>query len=974
MSFPQRVVDQLLFRSARCCCLCHRYVGRHIEIHHIVPQAQGGADDFDNGMPLCYECHGKVDAYNREHPKGRKYQPTELKRHRDDWFAMVSERRVMVVEGHVTPVPTISGPTGVEVLQRQECADYLRTAMGLYIRRMQTRLDEASFRPDEPYQGLFHFEMSDESAFFGRQDATRQLLAHIRGQGKRHRLTVLHGESGVGKTSMIHAGIVPALLRSGDVPLPVRASTALDVAVRKPILDAAPLDERLPEKVNALPLHEFLRLACSGLIGQNLVILLDQFEDFFIRQGPEVRALFVVQLAACYDDEALPVRFVLSLRKGFLGDLDELRAAIPYILDNRFQLGPLTRVQAVDAITKPLAPLGITYEPALVDRVLDDLEREGIQPPQLQIVCQALFNYAQNAERTTIIEADYQAVGGTEGILRNYLDKQLRHHFFGEDRTLARRVLEELITPERTCKPEALPDLARVLGADRAPLQVIIDKLVKIRLLRVAESEGQAEKTYELAHECLAGVLEFSEEAQARKAAQGLIARGLEDWTKHRLAIPLDRLEMITSQREGLRLDAAARELLFRSALRSGYQVGYWLSHLPDRRRASQIACDENQAHPALWDLRTDLAPDLRIRVGLSAMRQRLGTPLLVLASLMLVVLPLLGVFIAGLRSQIEVEGGKASSLDAIVPRVDITEILPDGWQHISTSYLDTDADGLREWVVQYRCDVLGKTRQRAAPIGVAVYKLGDNIPHSIVFHDLRPPSGDYLCECECAIAMENVLSGLEGDELVIRDRCDEETTRLTIFHWDADRKEYVSSGLFCGGRIEISQNQVTVEERQPGRAQFAKIETYYPDQNMTYNQQDGRCRPLRCAEEGIVVSPGEPEDVRLSPYPEEVLVAFYNHYNDDEITTAYFLEEVRGHLGKCDTGQCGCIAPRHQIARVRVTSLQVESESELQGSDRAVVGATVVCEHRDGTIEGERYIRWHLVRRDDRWWLERPE
>jgi len=306
-------------------------------------------------------------------------------------------------------------------------------------------------------------------------------------------------------------------------------------------------------------------------------------------------------------------------------------------------------------------------------------------------------------------------------------------------------------------------------------------------------------------------------------------------------------------------------------------------------------------------------------------------------------------------------------------PHLSFKEVLPEDWQCFNRSYrLDIDDDGDNERVILYYFDVLDEARPRGAPIGVCVYKPDDNIPPNVIAYDLRPPSGDYLCECECTLDMENVLSGLTGDELVVRDRCDGETTRLTIFHWDVDKNRYESSGHFCGGRVEISRDQVMVEERQPGRAQVAKVETYYPDENKTYYLPGGQCKPCTKGELGLCY--GDPEDVICFRYPEKAVLGFYNLYNDDEKATAYFVEGVQDHLGQCDASQCGCIAPRHQIAHVRVTDLQVEPESETQGTDRAIVGVTVFCEHRDGTEEGERRMRWHLVREDGCWRLERPE
>lgn len=307
-------------------------------------------------------------------------------------------------------------------------------------------------------------------------------------------------------------------------------------------------------------------------------------------------------------------------------------------------------------------------------------------------------------------------------------------------------------------------------------------------------------------------------------------------------------------------------------------------------------------------------------------------------------------------------------------PCLNLAATLPDDWEYVGTYYLNTDTEDEQEWVVLYCFDLLDKTDPSGAPIGAIVYKLDDDIPPNIMAYELRPRNGDYLCECKCTFAMENVLSGLEGDELVVRDRCDEKTTSLTIFHWDSDRKEYASPGHFLGGHVEISRDQVIIEERLPGRAQLTKIETYYPDENRAYYQQDGQCIPLGCTEEELRFYYGEPEDVVCSRYPEKVVLGFYNQYNDDEKASAYFLEKARDRLRQCDASECGCIAPRHEIAHVRVTDLQLEPDSQTQDPDQAIVGVSVICERRDGADEGERYMRWRLVREGECWKLERPE
>ncbi len=90
MGFPSSVADDVLVRCNRHCCLCGKYVGQKIELHHIKQVADGGEDTVDNCIPLCFNCHAEVKAYNPRHPKGRKFTENELKGHRDKCYEMHS--------------------------------------------------------------------------------------------------------------------------------------------------------------------------------------------------------------------------------------------------------------------------------------------------------------------------------------------------------------------------------------------------------------------------------------------------------------------------------------------------------------------------------------------------------------------------------------------------------------------------------------------------------------------------------------------------------------------------------------------------------------------------------------------------------------------------------------------------------------------------------------------------------------------
>ena len=90
MGFPQSVADEVLVKCGRHCCLCGKYAGIKMELHHIKQAADGGEDTADNCIPLCLDCHAEVASYNTHHPKGRKFTEKELKGHRDKYYALFS--------------------------------------------------------------------------------------------------------------------------------------------------------------------------------------------------------------------------------------------------------------------------------------------------------------------------------------------------------------------------------------------------------------------------------------------------------------------------------------------------------------------------------------------------------------------------------------------------------------------------------------------------------------------------------------------------------------------------------------------------------------------------------------------------------------------------------------------------------------------------------------------------------------------
>lgn len=325
-------------------------------------------------------------------------------------------------------------------------------------------------------------------------------------------------------------------------------------------------------------------------------------------------------------------------------------------------------------------------------------------------------------------------------------------------------------------------------------------------------------------------------------------------------------------------------------------------------------------------------------------------------------------------------ESGSASS-----PGLNLLEILPDEWQYVHTYRLDTNYDDKLEWVIVYRFDLSDKDELCNSPMAAFVYQLNDRKPPCIIPYELYPqgdPDRDYLCEYGCTVTMEDVLSGIPGPEIVVRDRREGEVTRLSIFHWEWDPERYRPRGFFSGDRITDDLDKVTVDRRLPGRAQLIQRCTYLPrDENKTYYENDIQ-DTLVDSECEIDFCQGEPENVVLSPYPEKIVLAFYNHYTDSEQTVSQYFTQVgwEQYVQRCAANRCGCTAARNEIAHVRVTHLQLVNEDcspspshqcEDHGPNRALVQAIVVCERKDAVKDEETIVLWHVIRSGDRWKLD---
>ncbi len=356
-----------------------------------------------------------------------------------------------------------------------------------------------------PYKFLNSFEEKDQASFAGREDEVQEALAGI----TRGRTFVLYGRSGVGKRSLLRAGLFPRLRQRGFRPLLVRL-------LQSPVEDfcsALVTEPYFPELAQSMMSSERQQrvphLLAEMSAREPLVIVFDQFEEFFVRfrDRPAERAELVALLGHVYRESAANIRLVFSLREDYYAELQDLRAELPDLTEYGLRLMPLTAYGARQAIVRPLQHAHVSYEEAFVNRMVDMLAAWNFEPPVLQIVCTGLYNevLSRRGAPVNLTREDLERLGGVDGILRGYVHR-VTSGLAAERPLLVRVVLGALISSEQTRYALRAEDLlAGPVRAEYEEVRAVLDHLTEQGLLRVERRKG--ERWFELLHEHLMSIV-----------------------------------------------------------------------------------------------------------------------------------------------------------------------------------------------------------------------------------------------------------------------------------------------------------------------------------------------------------------------------------------------------------------------------------------------------------------------------------
>jgi WD40 repeat protein len=396
---------------------------------------------------------------------------------------------------------------------------------------------------DNPYFGLEYYDEQFGAWFFGRETEGSKIITNLRAA----RLTLLHAESGVGKSSLLRAGVAWRMRKLADDMFargrPVRSIPVVFTAWKddpcrdlalfvgeaiQPYLAGRPRPTLPPDRLD-LAIEQ-----ASEAVDGNLLIMLDQFEEYFLYRFREpVPERFADELARCINRTDLRANFLIAIREdAYAGLGDMFKGRIPNVYGNYLHIDYLDRASAERAIREPLAVYNNLREPAqqvgledeLVETVLDDVRALGshadgppadanghsdvrIATPLLQLVMERVWN-AERAEGSHRLRlATLEKLRGVRMIVDAHLGKAL-DSLASAERQTAIDMFDHLVTPSGGKIAESVSDLASRTAHSEEQVSAVLAKLDHDRIVRpIPAAPGQDPmrfRRYEIFHDVLA--------------------------------------------------------------------------------------------------------------------------------------------------------------------------------------------------------------------------------------------------------------------------------------------------------------------------------------------------------------------------------------------------------------------------------------------------------------------------------------
>ncbi|MFT5470562.1 MAG: energy-coupling factor transporter ATP-binding protein EcfA2, partial [Verrucomicrobiales bacterium] len=403
--------------------------------------------------------------------------------------------------------------------------------------------------PDLPYPGLRPFREDESTIFFGRGLQISRMIGRL----AQHRFLAVVGASGCGKSSLVKAGLIPALRQGGIIgkeetwsvltmrPAGNPFGALAEAICPKPL--SGPGDDDPAERAR---IRSILRTRHDGIAdalldsGTPVLLLVDQFEELFRHDHEgDADALFVNRLLAAAETEQLLIHVVITMRSDFIGDCDHFHGLPEAISESQFLTPRLTRDQTSMAITGPAKLFDGEIDEAVVTEILNEISDVPDQLPLMQHALMRAWSVISSLEKPRVCPKTWEAVGGLKNALNLHANAAWEEMTVEQEKiteTLFRLLSERPPDEQLTRRISSLKEVADVSGAKidevRAVVGILNDK--GRHFLILDESSGRLD----ISHEALLRQWErvddwVEREAEDAEFFQDLIKRSAK-WEKEK--------------------------------------------------------------------------------------------------------------------------------------------------------------------------------------------------------------------------------------------------------------------------------------------------------------------------------------------------------------------------------------------------------------------------------------------------------
>jgi len=423
-----------------------------------------------------------------------------------------------------------------------------------------------------PFKFLDAFTRKDKKHFFGRDEEIERLYQMV----FETPLVLIYGLSGTGKTSLVQCGLAgkfegpdwfPFFIRRND-----NINNSLNAAIDKYIrTDKDKKNFSLSKKISFINASYF----------RPVYLIFDQFEELFILGKEEEQTTFINSIKELLDAK-ISCRVIFIIREEYYGQLYNFEKTIPYIFNHRLRVEPMDRETVKRVLGESFGRFNISLESPEESRkeeIIDNISAQssGIQLPYLQVYLDGLYKedylrtYGKNGHveqypnlefpPLTFTKKEIKKFGTIENALEDFIDKQkeeiyqsLKKEKQKINKTTIPRILDALVTIEGTklpvfCKKDVDQKIIPITGRfiNRLPknlspktLNRCIEKLENSRIIRFID-----EKTFELAHDSIAAIIDQKRTEEDRRLNQiaGTLESAYREYNKHKVYLTRKQID-----------------------------------------------------------------------------------------------------------------------------------------------------------------------------------------------------------------------------------------------------------------------------------------------------------------------------------------------------------------------------------------------------------------------------------------------